>query len=374
MQLLDYPEILQTTVAGDRVLDSLQDIANKVQIKSDFCISHPDYKPLELPEEVASRFQSLPLELRNKYLSLRLRSFLYGIYYNASLRKSLAPEADSMDLEAQQNLENNTYLGVDLKFYDRLHESNCGEGYFDPGWSVVKQEDDGSLAVTKNHLTLHIQRDRHLRLEDKSAAVGDSVAIRKPRNVVQNGFYMAVGNKGSQRLDNSNVDSQTVRIYFNLSPEGAVAIMAAITRHLNEISLPFSFKALYNPSAYERYDSAVLYFGKGNYEAVRQVLQTVYTENRSHFQPEVPLFAKFLAPGLALAEEPDRKFTAKESFGTHRCQIVANGLLEPWQNGDDSPDSRMASITKNFSLLGIDLSRSYLNANSQDVYTALDLC
>jgi len=105
---------------------------------------------------------------------------------------------------------------------------------------------------------------------------------------------------------------------------------------------------LYNPSDYGRYDSGVLYFEKSNYQAFRQILQTVYTENKSYFQAEVPLFTKLLAPGLALAEEPDRKFTIQESFGMNRCQIVANGLLEARQKGDESPKIALNQCSSNF--------------------------
>lgn len=374
MQLLDSLQTQLPAAAPDQVLDSLQDIANNVQIQSNFCISHPDYKPLELPVESIARFQQMPLELQNKYLSLQLRGFLYGIYYNGSMRTALAPDASSTDLALHQNLENNTFLGVDLNFYDRLHKSNSGEGYFDSGWSVVRQESDGSLAVTKGGLTLHIKRDRHLQPSERSAAVTDSVSIRMPRNLVQNGFYMAVSNAGS------DTHPHTVRIYFNLSPEGAVAVMESLTRQFNEITIPFAFKVLYNPSDYGRYDSGVLYFERSNYEAVRQVLRSVYAEARclrraspTHFRQEVPLFTKSLAPGLALAEEPDFKFATQESFGMNRCQIVANGLLEARQKGDESTECRMALIRQHFSLLGIDLQRAYLNVNSEDIYTALDL-
>ncbi|OLT60254.1 hypothetical protein BJP37_15700 [Moorena bouillonii PNG] len=82
----------------------------------------------------------------------------------------------------------------------------------------------------------------------------------------------------------------------------------------------------------------------------------------------VPLFTKQLLPGLALSEEPDYKFTPKEDFGMNRCQIVANALLEAWLQGHDSPEGRMNFILHNFSLLGIDLKRPYLNANSKDIY------
>jgi len=367
MQLLESLQTQPLAAAPDRVLESLQDIASNVQIQSDFCISHPAYKPLELPAEMVSRFQRIPLELQHKYLSLQLQGFLYGIYYNGSMRTALALDASSTALALHQNLENNTFLGVDLEFYDRLHNSNSGEGYFDSGWSVLRQESDGSLAVAKGGLTLHIERERHLQPTEQSAAVGDSVAIRMPCNLVQNGFYMAVSNAGP------DTHPQTVRVYFNLSPQGAVAVMGSLTRQLNETTIPFTFKVLYNPSDYGRYDSGVLYFERSNYKAVRQVLEAVYSENQLHFRTEVPLFTKLLAPGLALAEEPDCKFAAVESFGMNRCQIVANGLLEARATGDESPEGRLAYIHQQFSLLGIDWQRSYLNANSEDIYTPLNL-
>jgi hypothetical protein len=369
-QLLDSPQIQRSDVATGRLLDALQDIVSKVQIQSDFCIRHPDYKPFELPAEVVARFQQLPADFQRKYLSLQLRSFLYGIYYNGCMRTALAPDADSNPLPL--DLENNTLLGVDLGFYNRLHESNSGTGYFDPGWYVLKEESDGNLAVTKGSFRLHIERDRHLQPSDQAAVVGDSVAIRMPKNRVQNGFYMAVGNVGANRFDLSEGHSVTVRVYFNLTPEGAVAVMGSLTRQLNKKAIPFSFKVLYNPGDYERYDSGVLYFDKSDYEAVRQVLQAVYGEARSHFKSDVPLFTMQLAPGLGLAEEPDSKFADLESFGMNRCQIVANGLLEALHQGDDSPEGRMNAITQHFCRLGIDLQRPHLNANSEDIYASLD--
>ncbi|QIR41862.1 hypothetical protein HCG51_34870 (plasmid) [Tolypothrix sp. PCC 7910] len=373
MQLLDSQSTQSLNSSSDRVLETLQDIASKVQLESNFCIRHPDYKPLKLPLDVVNRFQNLPLQLQTKYQSLQLRGFLYGIYYNGSLRKALVAEANSSELMLEQNLENNRFQGVDLKFYEQLHNNNRGTGYFEPGWRVLRQEADGTLAVIKDNLTLHIERERHLQREHQSAVVGDLVAIRLPRNRVQSGFYMAISNVSSHTRQTSNAP-EYVRIYFNLTPEGAIALMDAITTQLNEIAIPFKFKALYNPSDYDRFDSAVLYSDNQDYQTIRQVLQEIYLKNQSHFQPEIPLFTKFLAPGLALAEEPDHKFASKESFGTHRCQIVANGLLAARENGDESVESRMTAILENFSRLGIDVNHPYLNANSEDIYTPLELC
>lgn len=363
LQLLQVP----APYAADSLPTFLLDIINKLQIESHLCIRHPDYKPLELPSEAVARFQKLPSDLQNKYLNLQLRNFLYGIYYNGSLKRALALDSEENNLALNQNLEeNNTFLGVDIGFYHSLHESNSGEGYFSPGWQVVKQETDGAIAIQRDGLTLHVERSS-LPPQNQAANVGDLVAIKLPKNLVQSGFYMAVGNARFDR------DGNIVRIYFNLTSVGAVAVMGSLTALLNAIPIPFNFKALYNPSDYGRYDSAVLYFDRSNYEVVRAVLEKVYTQHQSHFQPEVPLFTKFLAPGLALAEEPDQKFGEQESFGMNRCQIIANGLLEAWHQGDNTPSGRMTSILQQFSKLNIELQRPFLNANSEDIYTLLNL-
>jgi hypothetical protein len=362
MQLLE-------TGATRKLLEVLQDIVHQVEIKPDFAIHHPGYKPLELSVEMVERFQTMPTQIQHKYLSLQLRNFIYGIYYNASMHSTLALDGKGSSLPL--DLENNTVLGIDLGFYEQLHESNCGAGYFDPGWTVIREEADGSLAVTKGALRLHIHKEKHLQSTKRSAVIGDQVAIKLPKNRLQNGFYMAVSNHGFGRLEHSKHQPITVRIYFNLTPPGAVVVMKNLTQQLNNLAIPFSFKVLYNPQDYGRYDSGVLYFDKEYYEVVKEVLQVVYAENKLHFLREVPLFTLQLAPGLGLAEEPNQKFSEQESFGMNRCQIVANGLLKAWYQGDNSIDGKMQSIYKQFSNLGIDLQRVYLNSGSEDIYKFL---
>ncbi len=369
MQLLNSPLNLLSNSSYDRLLEVLNDISHNIEINADFRITHPDYKPLEIPEEAINRFRAVPLELQRKYLNLQLQQFLYGIYYNGSMLAALKKDSNSDNLSLSQDLENNTFLGMDLKFYEQLHHSNCGKGYFDPDWQILRQESDGSFAVAKGGLTLHINGDRYLAPPNKSISGGDRISLLMPRNLVQNGFYMAVGNAGlNSHNSDRNTRDTTVRIYFHLSPEGAVAVMASLTEHLNAIGIPFSFKVLYNPSNYDRFDSGVLYFEKNFYSQVHRSLQVIYLENQRHFRAEVPLFTKQLLPGLAVAEEPDQKFSEQESFGTNRCQIIADALITTWDSGDSSPNKRLEAIFQNFFRLGIDLKQPYLNAYSEDIY------
>lgn len=366
MQLLDVS--VQRSLAQTDLLSILDEIAHNVCLESDFRITHPKYKPFELPQEAIERFQTLPEELQAKYLGLQLRSFLYGIYYNGSMRSSLALDGDDRASILPQNLENNSMMGVNLQFYDQLHNSNQGTGYFDPGWVVLREETDGSLAVKKAELTLHLDRDRHLQPEERAATPGDTVAVKMPKNFVQNGFYMAVSNQGHNTRRSLHSDQTTVRVYFNLTPEGAVAVMADLTEQLNQVAVPFTFKALYNPDNYDRYDSAVLYFSKSDLDFIYPVLQRVYGQNQAYFGAEVPLFTKLIAPGLAIAEEPDQKFAAQESFGMNRCQIVANGLLVAHYQRDCTPNTRLNTILQQFEALGLKLQHPHLNASSQDIY------
>ena len=97
----------------NNLLETLEDIVKKIEIKTDFSVHHADYKPLELPLEVVERFKKMPKQMQQKYLSLQLRSFLYGIYYNGSLRSVLALDTEENNLP--QDLENNSVLGVDLE-------------------------------------------------------------------------------------------------------------------------------------------------------------------------------------------------------------------------------------------------------------------
>ena len=354
---------------ANQYLDTLRAITTDVHFESDGSVYHPAFKPLRLSKELAMQLGQMPLDLQNKYLCLQLRSFIYGVYYNASMRSALALDSDAESVI--KDLDNSSALGVKAEFFEELHGKNHGEGYFDAGWRVLSQEHDGRLRVNKNGLSLSVDRDQHLKPSDRAVQVGVDVAVYLPKNRVQNGFYVAIGNTGPAVDD--QVAQGIVRVYFNISSEGASEIMSGVTRYLNELVAPFSFKTLYNPDNYQRYDCAVLYIQKQHYQIVQPVLQLVYRENQQYFRPDTPLFTKRLAPGLGLAEEPSEKFTARESFGLNRCQMVAEGLLDAQRRKAHTPEQRSAAVLAQFEHRGIDVQRPYLNPAAEDIYQLLDL-
>lgn len=342
---------------------SLIDIVSNIEIKPNFCIIHSQYEPLEIPEEIATKLNSLSTDIQHKYLRVQLESFLYNIYYTGKVKNNLTNSDRSSSSEYHNTIEREKAL------FDELHKSNCGEGYLDPGWQVIREKNDNLIFVYKDNLTLEIDRDRYLDLSDRSATLGDMVAVKMPRNLVEREFYIAVSNAGITYL---NEECLTTNVYFNINVEGAIAITKTLTQQLNNIDIPFTFKILYNPDEYPRYDAGILNFKREQYTMIRPILQKIYQENQSCFGTEIPLLTKFLAPGLSLAEEPDNKKALQNGFGKHRCQIIAGALLEAWQNGNNSVRDRLKFLLQYFSTSGINLNFPYLNGNSKDIYLPLE--
>ncbi|BAZ15600.1 hypothetical protein NIES4071_74720 [Calothrix sp. NIES-4071] len=351
--------MLQTAIS---YLNTLRAIVSDIEISENFCIYHPNFEKFALPSDVVARFKRNPAQLQQKYYSLLLRNFIFGIYFNASLQNVLNKQNTRVTgiYALHHNLENNSILGIDEEFREQLHEHNHGVGYYDSGWEVLRREPDASLAVIKNGLTMYADSN-HLQKNALLSKPGDYISVQLPKNRLQNGYYVAVSNCGQPEYS-----SVVSRIYFNIASNGAIPLIDSLTRTLSQ-EIPFSFYVLCHPAAFGRYDSCILEFQKQDFSTIRKVLQIVYSQLKSHFLDSIPLFTKFLAPGLAVAEEPQLNLK-RESFGMNRCQIIANALLETWQSSQESIECRMQAIENSFNSAGINLEHPYLNPNSEDIY------
>jgi hypothetical protein len=346
---------------------SLQDIVEHVQFNANFCISHPNYKPLDLSPDILKRLQPLPPEVKRQYLIIQLRIFLYSLYWSGARR------AMTDDSKFHETIENDAINPTNRPFYQQLHASNCGRGYFDAGWIVLGTSDQGVIAVQKDNLTLYIYQHQHLRSPNTSPCPGDTIEILLPSNRVEPDLYIAIGNEGLPGLSSTENPQVFIHFYFNLTCAGVIAMMRALTQQLNEIPIPFMFKAGYDETNYDRYDTGILTIAKKDYGKIQMILANLYVDNKPYFQPNTPLFTKQLAPGLGVAEEVNLalKLLSQDNFGTHYFQILASGLLDASEQGMDSPDMRMHSIFKQFASAGINLTKPYLHSESEDIFTPL---
>ena len=139
---------------------ALLDIVERLKIESNLMIYHPDYGRFGLVADAVEKFLQLPSDLQAQYLRSQLQNLIYMAYYNGSIKNNNHRDRDL-------NLENNTALGIDIEFYDRLHQSNRSSGYFDPDWSILRQENRNTLIVRKGDITLHVDVERHLHPESR---------------------------------------------------------------------------------------------------------------------------------------------------------------------------------------------------------------
>jgi hypothetical protein len=52
--------------------------------------------------------------------------------------------------------------------------------------------------------------------------------------------------------------------------------------------------------------------------------------------------------------------------------MIANGLINAWQIGNNQPEQRIRAIFEQFALHKIKIQYPYLNTHSEDIYTPLE--
>jgi HopA1 effector protein family len=335
----------------------LTEIVEKITIDGDFTISHPNYPPRSTNPETLGKLQQLAADLQQKYLIAQLQSYLYEIYFSHSLVR-----IQELETSAQQPpiVKNNTIDGIDIDFYPRLQQSNTSRGYIDPDWEIVTTTDRGELIVVKNGLHLHIDPQQHLAPEFDRAAAGQLVPIYLPHNLIGQDTYIAIADAGLP------ASTERIQIYFNFTPDAAIEIERQLTSAFNRLGIPFQLAILHDPAIFYRYDGGTLELNQSDYRSIQPVLTEVYQQHQAAFSAHIPICSKQLAPGLGLVEVPD-----SNSFGQHRCQLLATGLVRAIDLGQIAVTEKLNTIHHTFQIAGIDLAQPHLNPAAIDRYPFL---
>ena len=288
---------------------------------------------------------------QRQWLTSRLESHLYSNFYcPGGMRTELPWPAPSSHAATMRHVE-------------RLSAANRGDEHFDPDWWVVSADGD-QLVVIKDGLRLRVDR-RDCRSEAQLLQ-GVEVSVRTPKELfgMTPGFYLVVGNApGAIRRSAETL----ARLYWNVTPRGAIALVAELTTLFNGRDIRFRMKALRDPAAYTRCDAAVLYLSKENALAVWDELAAIYERVGDELKPRVPAMTKALAPGLGIAEDPGEG----NSFGLHRCGLIAEGLLRAREAGQTSPSRRLAAVIDCLEAADVDVAAPYLSPGNVDDYPSL---
>ena len=224
-------------------------------------------------------------------------------------------------------------------------------------------EEGGALAVARDGLTLWVAPAEISSANGGGLAPGASVGVLMPKELLRlsPGFYMALGDTEFP-VDGSE---PIVRFYWNLTSEGAPGLIGLLTGRLNAERLAFRVKVVSDPGQYTRCDAGVLYTLRSDYKRVCAVVAETYDAIATALKPATPALTKQLAPGLALAEEPDEQMV---SFGMSRCRLLAEAIARAAELGVSDPERRLELVSERFAQDGVDLDAPYLNHGSSDDY------
>jgi hypothetical protein len=246
-------------------------------------------------------------------------------------------------------------------FVRQLSEANAGEGAWSAGWLVHSVGGDAVVAE-RDDIRFTAAAGSWCAANDQSVRAGELVSLRMPKEQlgISPGFYLAQ----SDAEFAAGRATPIVRVYWNVSSSGAVALMAQLTRGLNRLGVPFRFKVIGHPDRFSRCDAAVLYLAVDDFERAADTIADVYDAVRACMRPGVPAFTKRLRPGLGLAENP----RDSDSFGWHRCGLVADAIVRAHEGRMQSLAERVDSVAKRFAEASLSLEVPYVNPKSTDRY------
>ena len=251
-------------------------------------------------------------------------------------------------------------------FAQRLSQANASREQWSEGWQIEQVLGEGRVLARRHDLRRMLWPGEFVLRDGTAMALRPdawvSVFQARESHTMQPGFYFAFGEALADEQDDTNL----LRLYWNVSAAGAIALVARLTERLNRFGVPFKFKCVNAAEHYGRLDAAVLYTHRRFHRLLRLQLDDVLAGfDARHVGPATPLFALPLRPGVALAEDPP----GGESFGMHRCRLLAEGAWNAFVEQCASPDRRIERMATHLADNGLSLDALHLNPGSRFDYS-----
>jgi hypothetical protein len=245
-----------------------------------------------------------------------------------------------------------------------LAVANDTSARIEDGWRVVQVGDDGSVVAERHGCHRRYPAGRYLTADGVAPPrAGGALTISFPAgsSVLQPGFHHCF----SAAPRNPDDPSPLVRFYFNARLSHASALVGAVTAALNRYAIPFELKMTTRSEDFSRRDNMVLYVSQDLFRVTGLALASAMPAIVDGLDDDVPLFTKWLAPGIGLAEDPRER---GESFGSARCRLVAAALLAARDEGGFPYDRFAGAFERAAAAEGLLLDALWLNPGSTDDY------
>jgi hypothetical protein len=251
-----------------------------------------------------------------------------------------------------------TTPGPDEDLVPALSAANPGRERWEAGWQVRQALSTGRVIAERNGGARFLWPGEFIASDAPGTPPrpGARVTVWRPREsaTLQPGFYFAFGEAAWED------EAAILRVYWNVSPDGAPALTGTVAATMNRWGVPFRYKCLSRRSLYPRTDSAVLYVARRGWRLVRELVMEVQAAVAPHLHPDPPLFARPLARGMSMAEDPG----TGDSFGMSRCRMLAEGLWTAWRTGHRGTRERLDAVRQAFARGGVSLDQPWKAAAS----------
>lgn len=268
----------------------------------------------------------------------------------------LAPPARAVD-------EPPVVLGpIDLDLSDLLRDAHVDARRWEPGWTVEGLSSQGRVAVARDGRKRILARVDVLPVARVCLPPrpGDAVRVVARRDALDeaSAFWFAYGGD----WDGSDLPPGLVRVYWNIRRRSTPLLVGVLTDGLARTGVSYALKVAVEDRDVERPDRAVLYLTRDAIAVTTPAIRRAYHELAGALLPHVPRLTRRLEPGLALADDPE----TGESFGQHRCRLVAEGIRAEGARATADPDARAAIVVEHLVAAGIDPARPYLRPGSDE--------
>ena len=245
-----------------------------------------------------------------------------------------------------------------------LSAANASRDHWEEGWSITHIHSTGEVTAQRGSATRSVWPGQFLSQDGPGSRPRPGTRIRlfypRESTSLQPGFYYCFGETPENAADGFAL----TRAYWNVTLEGAPRLVRTLSERLNRFQVPFRLKCATLPGEYDRTDVAVLYLSQRFFPVFTDLLRDVHPALSPVLGDAVPLFALPLAPGVGVAEDPG----TGESFGQHRCRVIAESCWAGFLRGDQRLEPLLAEARQRFALAGADPERLHLNLGSLDLY------
>lgn len=222
---------------------------------------------------------------------------------------------------------------------------------WEEGWIVQRVGPAAMVAVARagEHRLLYRSDYVAAARPGLQARIGDQVLATSRRDEVDpdGSWWRTRGRSWSDATPPLDL----IRLYWSVQLAQLPRLVGLLTELLDQVEDPWMLKCAVDPAVHARADSVVLYLSREQVESLTDEIDAIRSGIQSNARATRPPFALAVGPGLAVAEDPG----TGESFGQHRCRLVAEAVIE----GGGDLARVTAAVVARFSADGIDPDRPH---------------